>query len=123
MNGILMKTARPTIIYNAFDVVLVPFPFIDVAEHKKRPAVVISSASHFNNSAEASVLAMITTAQHTHWPLDIEIEDLRSAGLPVPSMVRMKLFTLDHRLILRKLGKLNTIDRKSLLNSLSSLLP
>jgi len=53
---------------------------------------------------------MITSARHSTWPLDTPITDLGAAGLPVPSIVRMKLFTLDHRLILARLGDLSPAD-------------
>ena len=51
-------------------------------------------------------MAMITSASHTPWPLDVPIVDLASAGLPAPSIIRFKLFTLDHRLVRGKLGQL-----------------
>ena len=57
-------------------------------------------------------MAMITTAMHHPWPLDVSIEELKAAGLPVPSIVRMKLFTLDHRLVLKKLGQLHLQDQR-----------
>jgi len=34
----------------------------------------------------------------------VKIGDLESAGLPAASVVRMKLFTLDAQLVLRKAG-------------------
>ncbi|MGZ8237012.1 MAG: hypothetical protein ACXW1Z_15385 [Methylobacter sp.] len=45
-------------------------------------------------------MTMITSAKHTAWPLDTPIENLTAAGLPVPSIIRLKLLTLDNRLIL-----------------------
>ena len=53
---------------------------------------------------------MITSARHSTWPLDTPITDLGAAGLPVPSIVRMKLFTLDHHLIIARLGDLSPAD-------------
>ena len=98
--------------YDRFDVVVVPFPFTDKPNAKRRPALVISNAKVFNKKARHSVMAMITSAQNDPWPLDVEIADLSSAGLPAPSVVRMKLFTLDHRLIISKAGVLLEKDRK-----------
>jgi mRNA interferase MazF len=69
--------------YDSFDVVVVPFPFIDKAASKRRPALILSSNTAFNHQIEAYVMAMITTSSHHPWPLDTEIEDLRAAGLPV----------------------------------------
>ena len=60
----------------AFDVVVVPFPFTDRAASKRRPALVLSDASAFNAATGQVVLAMITSAKHACWPLDVLIEDL-----------------------------------------------
>lgn len=107
--------------YEQFDVILVPFPFIDLHQSKKRPALILSSADAFNFRAGASIVAMVTSSTHHPWPLDQAIKDLASAGLSVPSIVRMKLFTLDHRLIIRKLGKLNKKDQQSIFKILAEL--
>lgn len=107
--------------YDRFNVVVVPFPFTETSEAKRRPALVLSSLKHFNAKADASVMAMITTAAHSSWPLDMKIQDLESAGLPVPSIIRMKLFTLDHRLIIKKIGKLSLKDQQTFLKSFHTL--
>ncbi len=93
-----------------FSVVTVPFPFTDRAKAKHRPALVLSAEGKFNNVIGHSVMAMITSAKNSAWPLDVEIKDLKQAGLPSPSMVRMKLFTIDHRLVLSTLGHLADSD-------------
>ena len=112
MNGIQMTMKKPIKTYDSFEVVLVPFPFVDNSSNKKRPALILSASLHFNMKVGASVMAMITTATHRSWPLDIPIDNLNAAGLPVPSIIRMKLFTLDHRLVLKKLGRLHPIDQR-----------
>ncbi len=96
-----------------FDVVVVPFPFTDRSSVKRRPALVLSS-SKFNQEVEHSVLAMITSSGHSSWPGDCPIEDLDAAGLPAECVIRLKLFTLDHRLVIRKAGVLCTADQKTL---------
>lgn len=54
--------------------------------------------------------------------MDVDIGDGASAGLSAPSMVRMKLFTLDHRLIIRKLGHLTKADARNVEYTLQELL-
>lgn len=85
------------------DVVIVPFPFTDRDAVKRRPALVCSSVA-FNRQARHVVLAMITTSTHSAWPDDVPIQDLDAAGLPAPSVVRWKLFTLDASFVLRRAG-------------------
>ena len=108
--------------FDRFDVVRVPFPFTDRSAEKVRPALVLSSAKAFGEPAGHSVLAMITSARHSAWPLDIQIQDLPKAGLPVASVVRMKLFTLDHQRIRGRLGRLAQADADTVLDALGRLL-
>lgn len=108
--------------YNQFDIVKVPFPFTDKLATKNRPALIISSADAFNNQIEHSVMAMITSAKQSDWPLDTVITDIQTAGLPVPSLIRLKLFTLDHRLIRGVLGQLSEKDKFTLERQLALLL-
>lgn len=97
--------------YNQFDVVVVPFPFTDTLETKKRPALVISDAVAFNTPLRRSVMAMITTTTHSSWVLDVPITNVTSAGLKAASLVRMKLFTLDDALVLKRIGTLAEVNK------------
>lgn len=106
-------------IYKQFDIVTVPFPFVDSSDAKKRPAIILSSDG-FNQESEHSIMAMITSARNSPCPKDVAITNLSIAGLPKASIIRMKLFTLDHRLILSSIGTLSKKDQKSLQNTLQS---
>lgn len=108
--------------YEPGQVVRVPFPFTDREARKNRPALVLSSARHFNSASGHLLLAMITSAKNPPWPLDCPIEDRASAGLPAPSVIRCKLFTLDARLIRGPLGRLSHADRQRLDHTLRLLL-
>lgn len=46
-----------------------------------------------------------------------------AAGLKKPCVARLKLFTLDNALILRKVGSLSSADRKAIVMSLKQHLP
>lgn len=50
-------------IYKQFEVVVVPFPFTDRNETKKRPASILSDPSAL--SISKSICAMITTIGHS----------------------------------------------------------
>ncbi len=108
--------------FERFTVVRVPFPFTDRNATKSRPALVLSDAASFNTPAGHSVMAMITSQGNPPWPLDCPIADLQAAGLPAPSLVRFKLFTLDHRLVRGELGRLSATDVASVRNGLAYLL-
>ena len=100
-------------ICDAGDIAIVPFPFTDMAIAKPRPALALS-AGKANETCGNTVFAMITTAAKSHWPQDVPIKDAAAAGLRAGSIVRIKLFTLDNRLVSRKIGVLSTRDRQAL---------
>lgn len=93
-----------------WDVVVVPFPFSERAGSKRRPALVLSSKA-FNRHGH-TILAMITSTAHPPWPGDVVIGRPGQAGLRTPCLVRLKLFTLDNRLLIRTIGRLSPDDRR-----------
>jgi mRNA interferase MazF len=76
----------------------------------------------FNMASGHVVLAVITSQKNPNWPLDTSITDKRKAGLKADSKVRLKLFTLDHRLIWNKIGQLASYDKKTVPQALEQLL-
>jgi len=108
-------------IYKTFDIIIVPFPFTDRSNAKKRPALVLSSPLNFNAMSNNTVMAMITSAKHIAWPLDVPINDLKSAKLSRKSVIRIKFFTLDNRLIIKKIGSLAKKDQKCLKENVTKL--
>lgn len=113
---------RRTVTYEQWDVVVVPFPIADRRATRRRPALVVSRADPLGHIVGHRVLAMITSAAHRRWPLDVAVGDLEAAGLPAPSVVRMKLFTLDDRLIERRAGALRPEDAGKVRAALARLL-
>jgi mRNA interferase MazF len=53
---------------------------------------------------------MITSAKHSAWFGDYEIQNLAQTGLKVRSIVRQKMFALDQRLIVKQMGLLTKKD-------------
>ena len=102
--------------FERLDVVVVPFPFTDKLATKRRPAVVISTPGSL--ASGRAVLAMVTSSTRETWPSDAHVQDLADAGLTVPSLVRMKVFTLDESQILRRLGRLSERDGMQMENAL-----
>ena len=108
--------------YKPFEVVVVPFPFTDRKADKRRPALILSDDIKFNKPSGHAVLAMITSQKNPDWPLDTTITSIRRTGLTAPSKVRMKLFTLDSRLIVKKIGTLTNRDKTAVGKALQRLL-
>jgi mRNA interferase MazF len=79
------------------------------------------SSEAFSTDSGRTLLAMITSAKNPPWPMDLLI-DAASVGLKSASKVRMKLFTLDNRLILQKIGSLSAADRRAVDTAIQRLL-
>ncbi len=101
---------RHSVICKQWNVVVVPFPFTEQAGTKRRPALVLSKKT-FNDHGY-TLLLMITTKAHQAWPGDTEITHFQISGLSRTCVVRLKAFTLDNRLILKRLGALSARDRR-----------
>jgi mRNA interferase MazF len=68
-------------------------------------------------------VAMITNAAHEPWVGDVAVSDLRSAGLPVPSVVRpAKIATIDEGSLIRVIGVLPAPDRLGVASAIDSFL-
>ena len=107
-------------ICEAWDIAVVPFPFPDSAAVKRRPALVLSTLG-FNRSSGHTILAMITTARQSSWPGDTSLSSA-ATGLPKDCLVRMKLFTLDNRFIVRVISKLPAKERQKVRTSMEQAL-
>jgi mRNA interferase MazF len=100
-------------IYKKFDIVVVPFPFVDSPLSKPRPAIVLSSEDFQRRNAHVH-LGMITTAHNTKWKDDIFLSDLSTTGLSVTSFFRPKIFTLPESLLRKKIGEVSQKDREKI---------
>lgn len=109
---------RPIMTYKPYSVVVVPFPFTDSFETKKRPAVVISKDTFQKRTGHVCLL-MITSAKNNSWYGDHDILDLQSCGLHTPSTIRQKAFTVDVRLIQKRIGTLSLKDQLAVKQSLN----
>ena len=99
--------------FRRWDVVSVPFPFVEGHATKRRPALVVSTDA-FHRAHRACFGAMITTARDMRdlRPDDIEIKDLGSAGLPRPCVIRLaRLATFEWNDQIRRAGRLDRRER------------
>jgi mRNA interferase MazF len=94
--------------YGTGDVILVPFPFTDLSAIRVRPAVVVSTEAYASETKD--VIVAMVTSQPYHGQTDLALQDWREAGLIYPSWVRIKLATLEERLIQFSPGRLSNRD-------------
>jgi mRNA interferase MazF len=105
--------------FETWDIVRVPFPYVERPVRQRRPALVIAARDAEEGPA-LLWLAMITSAANRGWSGDVTISDLSEAGLPVPSVVRpAKLATIEER-DADRLGRLPTSDRSEIARYLRS---
>jgi mRNA-degrading endonuclease toxin of MazEF toxin-antitoxin module len=93
------------------DVVLVRFPFADLATTKKRPALVLTATTR-SPRYRLATLAMITSqVEALKLEGDVALKDWKAAGLLHPSLLRLaKVATVDAELVDKTIGKLSTGD-------------
>jgi mRNA interferase MazF len=109
------------VIFDRYEIAVVPFPFQEIPVRKRRP-VVILSGNRFNETNGWTVVAMITTAKETSWPSDVLIQDLDSAGLHHPCVIRPRLQTMPNDIFVRSIGHLGGLDRLACERQLADLL-
>ncbi len=97
--------------FEPFDIVVVPFPYADRLAEKRRPAMVISNRKLAVHGLIC--VAMITSADNEAWSSDVAIADLKRAGLPASSVVRVaKIACIEPGRIERRVGRLDKVVAK-----------
>lgn len=106
-------------IIKKFDIVLVDFPFSDLTKTKKRPALVINSLE-----GENVMLCQITTKRRNIQKYEILLPKESCVGdIRFNSFIYVDMiFTLHKSLIYRKIGEVNSIKTKEMINQKISLI-
>jgi mRNA interferase MazF len=108
-------------IFETWDIVKVPFPYVDRPVRQHRPALVIA-AGQLARDHRLLWVVMITSAANRGWAGDVPIADLSAAGLPIPSIIRpTKIATIDAG-DAEPLGTLSPSDRTTVAECLRRLL-
>jgi mRNA interferase MazF len=89
------------------DVVLIPFPYTDLAATKTRPAVVVSSDRYHTVRSELLLAYVSSQVSKAHDTIDYVLTDWAQAGLPKPSFVRPKIAAIEPSLIVHQVGRLS----------------
>lgn len=86
------------------DVVVVPFPFSDLTQAKRRPALIVAELE-----GDDLILCQITSQGiKDRYAIALDDGDFATAGLKRPSNVRPnRLFTADRNIVLYRVGHLS----------------
>ncbi len=101
------------------DVVVLPFPFSDLSDSKKRPALVL--ADLLGND----ILLCQITSQHTkdRFALPLFSTSFNEGSLPVDSFIRpTRIFTADKNIIIKKVGHVKASIIKEAVNKIIELI-
>jgi len=101
------------------DVVVIPFPFSDLSQAKRRPALVLAGLS-----GDDIILCQITS-QNTRDSYSIPLldSDFHSGSLKVPSNLRPnRIFTADQSIVLYAIGHIHDVKMKSVIEKIIQIL-
>ena len=91
--------------FRSGEIVLVKFPFANLEEVKRRPALVLL------DSGDDDILVARITSQPRQTAFDMEISQWKQAGLLLPSIARLdKLASLEKKIVEKSLGILSSTD-------------
>ena len=103
--------------FRRWDLIAVPFPYVEGYEAKRRPALVISTDA-FHAAHDACFAAMVTTARNMQ---DVQKDDISlgswmKAGLPAPCVVRLaRLSSFENSPAIRRIGAIAAADRNAVM--------
>ena len=103
-------------------IILVPFPFSDLAGSKKRPALVISN-TEFNRRNDDIVCCLVTSNPAAKNAIKITNKDMESGFLEFESRIKPhRLFTVSKSIIYKVLCRLNKEKSQLVIDEVNKLI-
>ena len=103
--------------YDQRDIILIPFPYSDLTGFKKRPALILSNS--ILNKTDDRICCLITS-QKTKEGVIIDNKSIEEGNLPFKSWAKPhRIFTIDKKIILKKICKINAKLHKEILSGLN----
>jgi mRNA-degrading endonuclease toxin of MazEF toxin-antitoxin module len=90
------------------EVVLVPFPFTDLSQVKRRPVLVLSNRRHNGASKDFICCGMTSNLGNRRNSVMLDPSEMAQGAIPVRSRIKYdKVFTLENNLVVKELGKVS----------------
>lgn len=105
--------------YKPGAVVLVRFPFTELRQAKKRPAVVVSPPEYWLRHGDVAVLALTGQTQPEAF---LSLQDWHAAGLLGPTWIKPAVFTVSETILDRQIGTLTSDDARRVPKALALLI-
>lgn len=96
------------------NIVLIQYPFSDLAGSKVRPAIVVNAP----HSSQDLMIVPLTSRTHLLMAGEFVLNDWQPAGLNVPSAVKRGAYTIHASLCLKRIGQITSADQALLRASL-----
>ena len=94
--------------YKQGEIIIVPFPFSDLTVTKQRPVLIISKNSDNFSSDDIITCGLTSNLRDSRNSVLINNNDLEYGSIPTKSRIKVdKLFTLDKKIVKKKLAKIN----------------
>ena len=120
LNYGIMNMTRGGMKINQRDIILIPFPYTDLSQNKKRPAIILSNNEHNSKNQDLICCAITSNPREYANSIKFSDNDLDYGNLPFESKVQPnKIFTLNKNLIIKVLARLNINKSKEIINSLN----
>ena len=104
----IIKRMRFGIMYEQGEIVIVPFPFSDLSSFKQRPVLILSKSKDNAESEDIITCGITSNLKNAKYSVLIDNLDLESGNIPSKSRIKIdKLFTLDKRIIKKKVARIN----------------
>ncbi len=102
------------------DIILIPFPYSDLSQLKRRPSIIVSNLKYNLKNRDVICCAITSNPNNFDKSVGIANEDLERGNLDYDSRVKpTKIFTLDKTMIIKKLATLNINKSKEVVKSLN----
>lgn len=100
------------------DIILIPFPYSDLSQTKRRPAIILSNGEYNSNNLDIICCAITSNPRSYENSVEIKSKDFESGDLDYDSRVKPnKIFTLNQNMVVKKLAKLNIKKSKEIVKN------
>ncbi len=94
--------------YEQGEIVIVPFPFSDLSNIKQRPVLILSKDVDNKLSDDIITCGITSNLRNVKYSIPIGNENLENGEIPLQSRIKVdKLFTLDKRIVKKRIAKIN----------------
>ncbi len=105
------------------DIVIVPFPFSNLSDKKRRPVLVLSKTEDNLHSLDIITCGITSNLANEKYSVLIDNDSLEFGSIPNKSRIRAdKLFTIDKDIIIKKVAKVKKEFFEEVRNQFKSLL-